>query len=298
MSYILDALKKSDKQRQQESVPDLNTVQEEFPPPKEKKVSWPLPLTVIVLLNLLFGLFFVFRPDNPDPVSESQAVAHNDDPSHSATAQSKHNDTVSLDVPRAASTQNEISPATPAIVVDAHEDVSDQNEQAVLQDSSNEQGSAEPNEEDVFAKGDHDDLIEQSSAPAPLQQDYEVESVQEVEAPQKQSADYSDKLVAGQLQTASLALPAQSSASFQQESLVKKALHIYQLPDSVRQQLPDIHIDAHLFYKDKPNARFASINGKVMREGDLLDQNLKVAEISPEGVVFSYQKYFFYVSVF
>lgn len=81
-------------------------------------------------------------------------------------------------------------------------------------------------------------------------------------------------------------------------SLMKKALHIEQLPRAIREQLPDIHISAHLFYENKPASRFASINGKVLREGQMLTPDLKVAEISTDGVIFRYQKYFFYVPVF
>ena len=52
MSYILDALKKSEKERQRGTAPDLLTVQETVLPEKKKRRVWPY----IIFAVLIFGM--------------------------------------------------------------------------------------------------------------------------------------------------------------------------------------------------------------------------------------------------
>lgn len=58
------------------------------------------------------------------------------------------------------------------------------------------------------------------------------------------------------------------------------------LPDSVRATIPPLAISFHS-YSTVANSSLVRINGKILREGDLLEPGLKVEKITPTGVVFS-----------
>ena len=65
-----------------------------------------------------------------------------------------------------------------------------------------------------------------------------------------------------------------------------------ELPDSVRQGLPDILIAGHI-YSNNPSARIVNINGKILRKGESIDGGLKLEDITEYGVVLNYQGYRF-----
>ncbi len=66
MSYILDALKKSEQERGQGRVPDVQTVHSSgLNYRKDKKSYWPYVLITAVLLNLVAITYFIINKDNP-----------------------------------------------------------------------------------------------------------------------------------------------------------------------------------------------------------------------------------------
>ena len=75
----------------------------------------------------------------------------------------------------------------------------------------------------------------------------------------------------------------------------RESLHYMQLPLSIQKELPELHISAHVYFAKKPASRLVSINGRIVREGDNFVPDLKVEEITSDGVIFSYQKYLFHV---
>ena len=77
----------------------------------------------------------------------------------------------------------------------------------------------------------------------------------------------------------------------------REPLHIMQLPSSIQEKLPEFHISAHVYFAKKPASRLASINGKIVREGQKLIPDLKVEEITSDGVIFSYHEYLFHVPI-
>lgn len=65
MSYILDALKKSEQQRGQGTIPDVQTVHSSSLNYRdEKKTYWPYLLITAVLLNLIAIVYFIIDKDN------------------------------------------------------------------------------------------------------------------------------------------------------------------------------------------------------------------------------------------
>jgi|YelNatPaOPRAMG01_1025707.scaffolds.fasta_scaffold88048_2 general secretion pathway protein B len=63
---------------------------------------------------------------------------------------------------------------------------------------------------------------------------------------------------------------------------------IQDLPTEVRQKLPALKMSLH-YYSPVPVERFVVINQRNLREGDSLGEDLKVAEINPQGVILRFK---------
>jgi len=68
----------------------------------------------------------------------------------------------------------------------------------------------------------------------------------------------------------------------------------WQVPQSVREGMPELHITV-LVYAQKPEDRFLLINGQRLREKEQLAEGLVLEEIQREKAIFSYGGYRFYV---
>lgn len=75
-----------------------------------------------------------------------------------------------------------------------------------------------------------------------------------------------------------------------------KLLDLGELPPAVRNSLPEFKISGHA-HSSEPRFRVARVNNKIVQEGEALSQGLKVDEIVPGGVIFTYQGYRFRVGI-
>jgi general secretion pathway protein B len=75
-----------------------------------------------------------------------------------------------------------------------------------------------------------------------------------------------------------------------------RVLDLKQLPPAIRSGLPDFKISAH-YYTPEPQSRFTKINEQTLREGQALAPDLKLEEITPDGVVLSHKGYRFHVGI-
>jgi len=65
MSYILDALKKSEQERGHGGIPSVQTIHSSSLYYNHNKIYWPYILITAVLLNLVAILYFVIDKDKP-----------------------------------------------------------------------------------------------------------------------------------------------------------------------------------------------------------------------------------------
>ncbi|NOZ69482.1 MAG: GspB domain-containing protein [Deferribacteres bacterium] len=72
---------------------------------------------------------------------------------------------------------------------------------------------------------------------------------------------------------------------------------ISRIPPAVRKELPEISIKGHI-YSDDPSSRIVNINGVIMREGDTLAEGLKLEEITMSGVILDYRGLRFSIRAF
>jgi len=74
------------------------------------------------------------------------------------------------------------------------------------------------------------------------------------------------------------------------------ALKYFELPSHIRDSIPKLSVSMLLFSK-KQNERWININGAKMREGQEVSPGLKLQEITPDGAVFTFQGHRFYKAV-
>jgi general secretion pathway protein B len=75
-----------------------------------------------------------------------------------------------------------------------------------------------------------------------------------------------------------------------------RVLSLSELPSTVKRSLPEFRISGHA-YSTEPGSRVARINDQILQEGQSLAPGLKVEEITPGGVVLSYQGYRFQIAI-
>lgn len=60
-----------------------------------------------------------------------------------------------------------------------------------------------------------------------------------------------------------------------------------QLPEEIQRNIPEITLAGHT-YSETPGQRMVIINNKILREGNTLDGNIRLVEITWDGVVLDY----------
>jgi general secretion pathway protein B len=68
------------------------------------------------------------------------------------------------------------------------------------------------------------------------------------------------------------------------------------LPEIVRNELPEMDFNSHMFSSD-PRFRTVMINGKSLRENDLVDTRTRVMKITEVGVILQFDELRFRVAV-
>ena len=72
----------------------------------------------------------------------------------------------------------------------------------------------------------------------------------------------------------------------------QKVVPLAELPLTIQQEIPAMTIPLHA-YSSKPRDRLVSINDRMLREGESLTPGLRLEQITPDGLIFSYKGYRF-----
>jgi len=70
------------------------------------------------------------------------------------------------------------------------------------------------------------------------------------------------------------------------------AMALRDLPPAVRREIPELRLSMHA-YSPRPEARIVSINDRLLHEGDSAADGVKLEEITPDGMIFSYKEFRF-----
>jgi general secretion pathway protein B len=325
MSYILDALKKSDQKRQEGKVPDLQTISEETKIARPKRLLWPLLLTGVLLANAAVISLWFFTRDSKEPEQvAAQQPSSAKEAAPTPAVQVAPPVTAKPPAPQPAVPVVPALPGIPAfqpgrtvdpVVVGQPQSPMIQPDTKAAKISTSKQTSASrptagetpqtgqppmpllrptpaitPGEVVVAAAPPGQPALETAlDQPPAVEADVLEEPIEEEESPPE------DLMPEESLD--SHAQPEKSSKAGQQDPSKKNVLDIMQLPGPVQSKLPNFHISAH-FYSANPPSRLASVNGRIMREGQNLSPGLTLQEITQDGLIFSYEGHFFQVGVY
>ena len=231
MSYILEALKKSDQQRQRGATPTLPTAQVSVAAPKQPMlVYYGLLAAVLLGTGITIGWLRPWQAEQPAPATEPLAAKSPISASHQTAPAPLH------EPPELArKTAQELPAPNSAPAVQPAPMVATM-KPAIPAPARTETHSASPRAV--------------AYAPAPM--------------PEKPAS------------------PAQE----------QRAMPMAKLPLLIQQEIPAMTIPLHA-YSSKPRDRLVSINDRMLREGESLTPGLRLEQITPDGLIFSYKGYRF-----
>jgi len=274
MSYILDALKKADKERKRGTVPNLSTDQDPTPHKQKKRSLWPCILIVVLLINA--GIFFFWlkpwESQESAIVTKSPAVAKHDSPLTSQKQEPPDikKQKVSVFIHPEKTAQSGTRTDKEGTIHELQSTKASQRPDDTQQQRQTEQTHTihEDNMQDESTQG----IQSEEPAATPLSKTLSTQSTEPI-------------------------TPDEQGSSTHPPSESRFILYdLKSLPSSVKEDLPDINISVFV-YSDDPSSRVVKINGLTVREGQELTDGLMVEKIVPEGVIFSYEDYRFRVGI-
>lgn len=252
MSFILDALKKSDHKRQRGSVPDLLTVHDPLPEGPKKRSLWFYLLVAVLLINAVALSVWLYPRQ-----TETQNIVPQ--PSSGQPAGKPAQEASDIQLPDSSLSGPENSAGQQTAIVE-------------------EKPLSEPDSAAAVR-----DIIPVNVVP-------QNRPVQTEAVEQKTSPDRPSEVISHP--SSESRSPADTGAD-QEQGVPDQG----GLPLSVRQDLPDISITGHI-YSNEPASRIVNINGQILREGETVAADLKLEEITSDGIVLSFRGYRFHMRTF
>jgi len=224
MSYILDSLKKSEQQRRQGELPNLQSEHPgSLPAPRRKRVIWPWLVVLALLLNAgLLAWWLASRTVAPQAAAPAPVAMPKPAPQTAAAP-------VPDPSPAAPSTPEAPSPVTAAVAPQPPAASADTSAPAPTTEA------APPPEAVTIA------------APVPMQP------------------------------PGVTAVPVEPPV-----------VPLDDVPAGVRSGLPELSLSL-LYYTSAPERRLARLNGRNLRQGDVVQGGVVLEEIRPEGAVINFR---------
>jgi general secretion pathway protein B len=272
MSFILDALKKSESDRQRQTGPALFEVK--VAPPKARFPVWAVAIVALLVVNMIIvGWLLLRRPSRLDETAAQSAAPATSAPTRAAFAPNSPSTSGSMAPPSAAQTPPPTS-TIPSANAPSNEGAS---------------GFAPPPVQPANAQQNpamSSPRTQQSSQSAP-------QPGQPARLPERDQNE--PTLTAAGADTGASPddfAPAADPGSPLFKGHVKRGTEsgymLYQdLAVTAGADLPQLRLDLHV-YAAKPQDRFALINMRKLHEGDSLQGGVRVEAITPDGVVMSH----------
>lgn len=248
MSYILDALKKSEQERGHGGIPSVQTLHSSSLNYNDKKTYWPYILITAVLLNIVTIVYFVLDKDKPS--EKNMAIS----------------ETIATSETRGIEKKSEILPEILNIT---------DNTQNAISDDSNKQ------------------LVK--SAPIT----HNKASEEELNGSTTTYASFNDQPASMPAAGNSIKNDATRNTVTADRNTAEgntNIIEFYDLPDTVKQQLPAIIISAHV-YSTNPLQRSLVVNNNFLEEGEYFLDGLILHEITADGAIFNYKDIKFHIPV-
>ena len=257
MSYILDALKKSEKERQKRTVPDPLEIHDYIThEPKKRIPAWAYVLSVAAIMSI--GLLLYWGNPWQSKKTEKAGIVSGEK-------------SVALNTPASPSPDQPKKDTQKAVIAEKEKEP-----ESIHTDTAK---AAQP----LRSAGKNETL--QAAA-------HSMEKTKEKSA-QSGELTKSHAAAANESQHMVQAAPVPSEQKAESQTPAPDTTKIYtisELPLALQQSLPAFTISAFL-YSDDPGARMVRVNGKMLREGDSLAEGLKLNEIRQNELIFGYQHY-------
>ena len=284
MSFILDALKKSDAKRRAQLGPDLAT---SSAPPAVSSSRQPKPLIIWGLFGLV-GLLLIVVSALVWLVSDQEAPQLD----IARTQQEAFSQTDAVDERADGNLRQSSPPAEPIEIVEEPIAV-------VPSEVTTSSIAPQPTVEQAVVVADQTPESQPVSAPAvPEPESASVEALEARLAAVSESESQSEAV--NDVEQTAQPAGGESTAEAKEPEATwqpKAADYLYEweLPLTVRQSLPALNLLVHV-YANLPDDRFVLINGTRFREGDELAPGVRLAEIRPEGALIDFRDYRFLLS--
>jgi general secretion pathway protein B len=279
MSYILDALRKSDQQRQLGAAPKLHMGQMAAAEPKQPAyMYYGLLAAVLLCAGIAIGWL---RPWQAAPSAP---------PAHVAAAKLPE-----ANVAQPAPVRTEVAPApVPGLQLPGAAPLVPVAPAPAPAPAAAPVPTPAPVPVRVAAPA-------AAKAPAPVVASAPVvtaSSAPPATAPAKAQSPASAKAESSvKAQDAAPAVPARAPANEPPpappaHAPVQNVIWLAELPLALQQELPPMTVSVHA-YSPRPSDRMVGINNRMLREGEFVAPGLKLEQITPEGMVLGYKGYSF-----
>lgn len=285
MSYILDALKKSDQERRRGTPPNLQTLHApDSSPSKGTRLRLWLLFAVVIVNTALLAWWL--RPwqagdavaplqtaaiESPSPVSAPSSAAEMDRAPESSVSTAEKN----------AAPSHRVSP------VDADPPGSAR-EAPASRLHIPARGASSPQPDPSKLEAVKKPSEKQAEIPSPPAKGKTAEKDGRSELVQR-TKDLELALTAPlQKKPEDREGDSLRSATDVQPLPVQKIPGIHDLPVALQREIPDMAFTM-LVYSNKPEERILNINGRMMREGQEVAPGLRLEEINQDGAVFSFR---------
>ncbi|MBI5582780.1 MAG: general secretion pathway protein GspB [Deltaproteobacteria bacterium] len=263
MSYILEALKKLERKRQQEETsPILNLA--DSPGPEDRiKPLWLYLVALGLILNAGIFFWWVFHPGSSGTPMPGK-----------------------LPAPRVAS-KAALPPPPP---VEADRSVFPPKKEPApepLRSPAKPRTVAAP--PPLAPPREKASLSEQAKTPSPKPTPEKIPTPEPVKKPSP--APPAEKPAVAE--TAKAPSP---SPPKKEPPRSDRVLQMNELPADIRNALPPLKVSTHIYSID-PQSRLVRVNEQILQEGQVSLEGLKVEEIVPKGIIFRYQGYRFRIGI-
>lgn len=304
MSFILDALRKSDARRQQSGAPGLNSPEPPRPPRRRPRLLPGVAAAVVLFAILATAVYFV-RPEwLPLDIGDDRQVADSQssspppepDPGQAGQAESTTADEQvadEADMGKAA----DAGASSDAEQSQAQSDQSRDRRRRRVPPS--EQGQVAQQGDAVQAESP-----QRESAPVPAEEARKElerrmaesasrrreEAVQPPEEPEPAPARQTDREASPREQPHTGEQDPEAGSEALNEG-VAEYVRVWELPLSVRRSLPEMNLTIHVYSPNEPE-RFVLINGERRVAGDQID-GARIVDIRREGAVVDFRSHRF-----
>lgn len=267
MSFILDALRKAERDRnlgQAPRIEDVALAQERAPVddgPGSRPWLRVAGLLLLVLVAALLVILLLRKPPQPAVVAPAPAGVVN------ATVRGPAHVETAMPAPATAEPEDSGPPA-----LDEDADISSLDD---LTQTPGNKARAEPSEETNLIR-EHDFIARPATAEASSDMDPIV-----VPQPLPSSSASSRAALTNTPTPTTLSALADLAAG-------AGAMPLSEMPPAYRADFPALSVEVHV-WDSLPAKRFVLVNGKRYSEGDTLAQGPRLAEIAQEGLVLEYR---------